>query len=391
MKNIYLPLFFCILISCQNHLPKQNAEIATIDVYQNTDVQKIEDFLINVRVVALETTNSSLIQQIRKIETNGTDWFISDYNDSPIKRFSNQGHFINEIGRRGQGPGEYIQNIDFTVDNDTVNTFAWTPNRKWIRLQKDNTFLYQTDIKVPFSEIYPNQGNYLLQVDGGTFFHKENSSEKMNDYLYVVNKDFVLIKELQPKKYPYDMNYSVIHNHFSPGFDKNEVLYIREFNDTIYAITPSLEINPKYRMDFGELWYSQDFFEKYYDKNFIEIHTEFERKGYPKYIVVNENADYIVITYTRQEDDTSMGYVSFYDKVNKKSYNFKSENHPITKLLTNMQGYDGKSFYGYIPSAVFLDIVSKLDDNPLYRNLKEAAVNISEDDNPLLVFFQTKK
>ena len=58
-------------------------------------------------IVPLETTAECLVGNVQSIQIMGDDIFVLDL-QSGILRFSKDGKFLNKIGTRGQGPGEYL-------------------------------------------------------------------------------------------------------------------------------------------------------------------------------------------------------------------------------------------------------------------------------------------
>lgn len=385
MKKIFLSLLLVYSFYSCNAKGTTDKSVERIDMLQGLGSHNIENLIKSIRIIPLETNDASLIHQIKKIKKVDQNWYVLDYNDSPIKRFSQDGHFITQIGKKGQGPGEFVQICDFAVTGDTVNIFAWSGNKKCIRMSSDNTLLYETNMLFPFDECHKTKDNdYLLHVGNGVV-SDENSHYlyRINDKYQVKNKDF-------PKKEPYDIMYTFYQKYFATG-SNNDILYLREYNDTIYSINKSDEIKPKYKLDFGKIWYSEQFLKDFHGKNFMDIHREFNSREYPKFIVYSENQDYLFVKYTRQQNDTDIDYISLYSKKEKKAYNFNVEKNSLSALLLNLQEYNDPYFSSFITASDFLNIASSLDgDNPLYKEVKALAKKIKEEDNPLLVLLEFK-
>lgn len=385
MQKIF---FFLLLVysfySC-NAEGTTNKGVVRIDMLQGLGTHNIENLIKSIQIIPLETNDASLIHQIRKIKKVDQNWYVLDYNDSPIKRFSQDGHFITQIGKKGQGPGEFVQISDFVVTKDTVNIFAWSGNKKWIRMSNDNTLLYETNMLFPFDECHKtNDNDYLLHVGNGIVSNeKSHYLYQINDKYQVKNKDF-------PKKAPYDIMYTSYQKYFATG-GNDDILYLREYNDTIYSINQADEVKPKYQLDFGKVWYSEQFLKDFHGKNFMDIHKEFNSREYPKFIVYSENLDYLFVKYTRQQNDTDTDYISLYSKKEKKAYNFKVEKNSLSALLPNLQEYNDPYFSSFITASDFLNIAYSLEgDNPLGKEVKNFAEKIKEEDNPLLVLLELK-
>jgi hypothetical protein len=82
------------------------------------------------RAIKLETTEDSVIGNIDKlIIGKNSEIFIGDYFSSKkIFRFTRDGKFMNFYGRIGQGPGEYVQIMGFTIDA-ADNIILLTPHK----------------------------------------------------------------------------------------------------------------------------------------------------------------------------------------------------------------------------------------------------------------------
>ncbi len=391
MKHILLTFIYCITAiffsGCETE--PSSGDVIYIDLQQSLNQHNIEDLAASIHLVPLETNDSCLIKQIGKVRVEDNGYYIYDYNDSPIKRFSKEGCLISEIGKKGQGPGEFIQITDFFVQKDTVNILAWSGNKKWIRMQNNNTFLYETDMSFPLDEFHPmNDSCYFLHVGNGTI----GNTGRMNSYLYSIDKDFQIKEKRYPKTYPYGSNYYYCaQTHFFRE-SGDAVLYRRDFNDTIYSITASLEITPKYKLDFGKKWYSQKALKDNSGKGTLEIEREFDKKQYPKFIYFAESNHHLMVTYTRNEQNSDIDYVSVYARTSGLIYNFRVDDKSILKLFANLQSYSGDSFYSFIKADDFLNMAANLTrDNPFYEKMTQLSQNVNDTDNPLLVFFEFKE
>ena len=94
------------------HVDEAGVRILQVEL-KHQDV-KLEDLFERVEVIPLETNDSCLIKEIgRVIET---DSFIYLFDVNRVLNFNSDGSFVNSIGRRGRGPGEYIYVTDFDID-----------------------------------------------------------------------------------------------------------------------------------------------------------------------------------------------------------------------------------------------------------------------------------
>ena len=99
------------------------------DNVQEVKSLPLSDVAAKVEIVPLEVTDESLL-------ANVTDFYVSEYNiwihhskDPKIYRFTREGKFLNTIGKRGQGPGEYTYFMNFMIDEKRQEVYVVTTNR----------------------------------------------------------------------------------------------------------------------------------------------------------------------------------------------------------------------------------------------------------------------
>lgn len=136
--NYLLPLIGIIfLVSCNNPRPSKAIDIKTqktieppynIDLENNIDRDKSVPLTMigkELEYIPLETTKSSLLKRINRIELSTEYIFISDFNK--LLQFDRKGKFIRQVGSNGRGPGEYVYVSDFCIDEDKMKVYvlAW--------------------------------------------------------------------------------------------------------------------------------------------------------------------------------------------------------------------------------------------------------------------------
>lgn len=123
-------LFVSLVVSCSSHDGKNKTEslveedsIVRISIPDVLKEEKVELNLSGeadkIDIVPLETTGQSLLSTIVDVFITDKEIFIWDLKNG-IFRFSHDGTFLNKIGKRGQGPGEYLYVNQLIVDQDKV-------------------------------------------------------------------------------------------------------------------------------------------------------------------------------------------------------------------------------------------------------------------------------
>ena len=152
-----------------------------------------------VSIIPLETNESCLIGIISKIRVFDQFIFVLDFSSAKtLFVFDKEGHFIRKIGNVGQGPGEYIMPIDFTIDIDNkalyildyplqrINKYDLATGRfiQAIDLKKEvrsfNIEYFAGKLYADANFRQHNEDNYLLRVI------EESSGKEQSNYLNVM-------------------------------------------------------------------------------------------------------------------------------------------------------------------------------------------------------------
>lgn len=113
-KHIILFVLICSFASCQQAADQSFAEYFVNVDSLATELPSVKDVLY----VPLETTETSLIQNINKIVVRDSVIYIFDNLSKKVFLFSEKGRFLRSIDKIGQGPGEYTYPSDMDVDKE---------------------------------------------------------------------------------------------------------------------------------------------------------------------------------------------------------------------------------------------------------------------------------
>ena len=115
MKNLST-LFLLLIIGC-NYSPKHSSleksgGVPVINVEENLDTNISSCFMLSeaatdVDFIKLEVTTNSMIRDIRNVVIAEDYVLVDDYSEG-VFRFSKGGKFLNKIGKKGNGPDEYL-------------------------------------------------------------------------------------------------------------------------------------------------------------------------------------------------------------------------------------------------------------------------------------------
>jgi len=153
--------------------------------------------------IALETLENNLITRIVDIEHNEESIFVAD--PGALFKFSKGGKFIKQIGRKGQGPGEYLNVTDITLDKKSNLLYlASSLSQKIICFDTSGNFIKETKtlgingVKVLNGTLYGVFTEYGIPAADATKWF--NNSYLVNFETDLLPKDTVLIKSVKADK-----------------------------------------------------------------------------------------------------------------------------------------------------------------------------------------------
>ena len=160
MKNLYIFSFlFCITLGCQSNKQGSNFKSLSIDLTQEKSEINLADLISSdIDIIPLENYDETgkpvFFRDIHKFRYYKNEFYILDFIYSQsILVFNNNGEFQRAIGYRGEGPGGFLQAMDFDIINDTVKVLDvgrilnFEPNGNYISLNKMEGFMANKFIK----------------------------------------------------------------------------------------------------------------------------------------------------------------------------------------------------------------------------------------------------
>lgn len=142
-KYLLTIIALILLASCQTEKKKQS-NLFEIDVVSGID-NKVDELLLSdaafdLDIIPLETSDSCLIQRIRKMEVGENDLFINNLSLAYRKvfRFDLLGKFLNVVSRTGEGPQEIMMPDGLGIDDSNklihiANSFGFINEIKTYR------------------------------------------------------------------------------------------------------------------------------------------------------------------------------------------------------------------------------------------------------------------
>lgn len=394
-------LLICILIAfcltaCKTTVKTNNDSVIYLNP-QNIKQPKafdIKQIIDSCQYVELETTDSSLIQNIVRIQVTDSNIFVLDGEDK-LYVFDRSGKFSHTIGKKGKAPEEYLAISGFYIDKDDVvglyDPLALKLHRYSLKGKHINSIHIPQKIRkscgkeeaIFIDEIHLTENNKLFCthciVDNGISLYtlKDLSSDSVR-IISKLDRSFSL------------PNYMIeISTHpTSQQYNKN-ITFIKPFNDTIFEFSNET-VSPKYIFAMNE--------DKKIPGNFLTQEVKNAEWATVREIVQRKYIN--IIEHCETEDNLILlcienGLKKFlcYNKNTKTGYYSDieytdSQNLPFKLKYT---AHDGTFIDAWSASAIIGFCEKKQEKNePLEGNLKKIA-SIAEDSNPVLVFRYLKK
>lgn len=363
------------LVSCQSDPPKETGGENHLYASLKETPTSIGDIFSNIRIVALETSESCFIKRIDKIKYFKNSIYVLDESLPALYVFDEEGNFQRSIGKIGQGPGEYSLIYDFLIDE-----------KKEI-----------IELLSPYGSIYSYQLN-------GEFIERRILPDHVPNYqkmIYLADNMLLVSSIVLPEEYGLSLlsrdSLSLINgfwkknrmiNIFSiSGFYEynSSVFFSSGLHNDVYEVTPD-SLVLAYTWDFGE---KTTDIEKYkfsedYERNFSSEQREFFRKvddkEYPYWLASQDQNKIYYHTVVRIGKNENKNL--FYNKSTKEYRLFETtkEGIKLNKLL-----FTDDYMVGIIP---FSNKDCYLQSGLLNEAGKDKVRAYIEDDNPLLGIYE---
>ena len=171
MKKIFL-----LNIILLNFWTGLNAQVKNIPLYKHLSYKECNasEYISSIKYIPLETKTECLLNEELQIIATSQYIFVHDFLADKVYRFDlNSGKFINTIGKKGQGPGEYKKLFGIYVDDTLKKCFLMDS-------YAGKTYVYNYDGK--FDSVF--SGSYAANR-----MIKTGNNYILNNMLYLQSKN----------------------------------------------------------------------------------------------------------------------------------------------------------------------------------------------------------
>jgi hypothetical protein len=379
-SNYIIVLVFFHFFSCSK---KENYNLTTIKVKVENKYSKgdFDNYFSSSDIIALETTKESIIGNIDRISSFDSKFFILDKRSRSITIFNNKGKFLNKICKLGEGPGEYKNLIDFTVDTNRKQLILLThaPNRVLVYNYEGE---FVREIKIDYKDFHQNisyfNNKLLFLTKRNKWLFQEFDIDSKNKINFIeMNENDKFFSGLR-SRLPYIIK------------SNNNINITSLYSDLVYGYDNG-NFYPKYKIDFGKHKPPSSISEKF-DNGFKGIYE----------FIKNENYGFGISNFREGNDFITFNFwnngIVIYSKKLKKAKAYSSFRSPIDQFyFGNYIAHDSNddTIISIISARIFKKQMSyfmqsstKLEELPEY--LKKLNRGVKSSDNPLLMVYKFK-
>lgn len=353
MKNINL---FCLILaliisSCAQHDPSNENSVGIIglnEAFSNARPLNINDISTDLEFVRLETRDACLTGTRLFMYSNDQNLVAVD--QARIMLFDRtNGKFIKEIGRKGNGPGEYSRTyVVMPIDEENNLVYAGRNKSRY-----GYSFDGQLKDTLPIPELVSEVGNiednvfaaFMPDYQGGEkkkilLFNRHDSILKTYpNYLSAPNTNGFFV--WNPNAWFYRVN--------------RQLCFFQIFNDTVFSVEKT-KLAPKYVFDMGP--YSPPY-EMKTSQNF-------------------ESEKYFIMRAIQE----SSGYLFFSFNFNRKNYTAIYDKSAKTVIVNDYSPETGHGFINNTNDFVPLEFSSINDNDELICTMNAFSIREWFDKNP---------
>ncbi|MEG1615314.1 MAG: 6-bladed beta-propeller [Bacteroidales bacterium] len=362
-----------LLISCST----SQSKVDHIEFGDN-DVSQLRDSF-EYKIIPLETTDDALIRNIGEVVICGDTVFVLDVIQGKIFAFNLQGHFIKQLGQKGEGPKGYV----------SPNSISLTPGKDKIMI---------TDIS---QQAILNYDRHSLEfMDKISVPFNFRNSKPLSDSTYIFFSKVGYPRE-EPETYfiTTDLGFNVLKkgckSEFFSGYGYGFHSYFYQYNDSVYLYPPYE--GRIYNVSDSEFELAWDF--SFQTADFPTISYLKSNSNKENFITNLFNSDYI--TDCKIEETNRILFIQyihngklflgFYDKKNKLNYTCTLSELIEILDLQSMVGICGSTDEYLISAFNPVGLSDRLERvQGKGRAFNTGSDDIVDESNPNLILFKLK-
>ncbi|MDR1356701.1 MAG: 6-bladed beta-propeller [Tannerellaceae bacterium] len=240
-------LFFLLLFSAVITNGGAQKRIDMSGNLSNERVTNLSAIAEEIRYVPLETKEECLLSEELQILWAANYIFVGDQKTQTFYRFGSDGKFLNTIGRRGNGPGEYPGAMFFYVDEKDEKFYVVSvPAQSLYEYAYNGQFLKKIPVKASSWTIASLDNNiYHFNNQYNRIKREKNISE-----LYMINKEGRILKQI-PTTVTSEKDDMLLMDLPFFYYYNSAIYYKNAVSEIVYRLEPDLRMSPHYEIDCG--------------------------------------------------------------------------------------------------------------------------------------------
>ncbi|MDR1180924.1 MAG: 6-bladed beta-propeller [Bacteroidales bacterium] len=417
MKKIFILIYLLsIFTGCSDEIKTEKYPIidlvGSVEKYQRVFCS---DYFSSIDLIPLETNEECLLRIGPSPKIILKDSFIFMSGDC-LYAFDRSGKFLNQIGRKGQGPGEYLYSSSFFLNTDKSVLYV---EDLYKILEYDSN---GNHIRTMHTPKLNDKGLINLSYVGDDLFIGSMFNDGKNKYKYCLFDkngeisecfpNYVFFNREKERASTYDRALDPIH--------VDNQLYLKDYiNDTLYSLEKS-KLQPAYIFELGKYSYPIEYLETFnienpHPLNSFIFGTGLGIVGTPKFFFYN-----IRVPDLFSKPKAKPRYSPLLNKlIPNESYVYGIYNiEQKTNILLDTDEHFQKGFVNdlngglpfipkyYAGNNIVVDVwfpedmkemlseeyfaSQTIKDQQVYQKLKELLKDLKEDDNPVVVVAKLK-
>ncbi|WP_456087849.1 6-bladed beta-propeller [Parabacteroides sp.] len=378
MKFKVLILF--LLFSCVQSTENER-EIPFANGIENVQEINVSDIALDVRYIALETNSDCLLgKDLYDISFSEKYLFVRD--DSDLYQFTLEGKFIRKIGKKGQGPKEFLMISSVKYDNQKEEIYMNDLLSGKIKVYSfDGDFM--RDILTENGEqlIYYNTDDKLFYMYPMFFYNEQESNElivrnEKGEELYV----FPFFRDGNVKYPSFLISQSIIYTY-------NGIIYYKNPLESVIFRLDNDKKTPMYNLSLGRYENLSLLDDVVVEKKGNIGLGEFNKEAEDKlsFYDIFELQNYVCFFYLQHDRR-----FAWYNKVNNSVCRIRGRSAKIDGFTDDLQnGYPilprfwGESrIVGYVSAGTLIEEMRY--NKRVDGSLRQVMTDLSEEDNPVL-------
>jgi len=251
----FLIILFSFFISCKNQDKKR--EFSEINFTPDQFIEKenvlLDTIVDKIEYVMLETSPDSYIGRISSLFITEDEILLISQGDIFI--FDRTGRFKTKLGAEGRGPEEYLSPLE-VLYNSERDRYVIYDSKSVLEFDANYNFIKKTEHDRNLKRIKPlGNDKYVGELMTESFY-----GDSVVYSLVFYDREMNIISKLETtestepvkgQQFMIDLMGGL--NHGSDG-----VLFMEQYGDTIYNITPDMERVPLLRLDMGDKKYPKE-------------------------------------------------------------------------------------------------------------------------------------